>query len=61
MGFLRTFAKRLFTQPERPMLELGVQAPAFEVSDHHGQTVRSTDFTGKRYVLWFYPKADTPG
>ena len=43
------------------MLEVGQKAPAFEVQDHHGNTVRSSDFEGKNVVLWFYPKADTPG
>ena len=43
------------------MLETGTKAPAFELSDHEGNTVRLADFSGKRLVLWFYPKADTPG
>ncbi len=43
------------------MLAIGDPAPAFEVQDHEGRTVRSTDLLGRRYVLWFYPKADTPG
>ncbi len=61
MTFLSTFFRRLVTQPERPMLTVGSQAPAFEVLDHNGRTVRLSDFAGKRFVLWFYPKADTPG
>ena len=43
------------------LLEVGSQAPAFEVSDHAGNTVRLADFAGRRVVLWFYPKASTPG
>lgn len=43
------------------MLDTGTAAPDFEVSDHEGNTVRLADFAGKRLVLWFYPKADTPG
>lgn len=43
------------------LLNPGDQAPDFEVLDHRGQTVRLADLTGKRFVLWFYPKADTPG
>ena len=43
------------------MLELASLAPAFEVSDHDGNVVRSSDLAGRRYLLWFYPKADTPG
>jgi peroxiredoxin Q/BCP len=43
------------------MLTPGDPAPAFEVRDQRGQTVRLSDLSGKRVVLWFYPKADTPG
>ena len=43
------------------MLNVGDRAPEFEVADHEGNKVKLTDFAGKRVVLWFYPKADTPG
>ena len=43
------------------MLEAGSLAPDFEVRDHTGRTVRLSDYRGKHVVLWFYPKADTPG
>ena len=43
------------------LLAPGTPAPDFEVQDHNGNTVRLTDFAGKRVLLWFYPKADTPG
>jgi len=43
------------------MLKPGDAAPDFEVLDHQGRTVRLSDLRGKRVVLWFYPKADTPG
>ena len=43
------------------MLEQGTKAPSFSVKDHNGNTVSLTDFAGKKIVLWFYPKADTPG
>lgn len=43
------------------MLQTGQEAPDFEVSDHRGETVRLRDQRGQRVVLWFYPKADTPG
>lgn len=43
------------------MLPVGAAAPAFSVKDHHGQEVRLGDLKGRRVVLWFYPKADTPG
>jgi peroxiredoxin Q/BCP len=43
------------------MLKVGDPAPEFEVKDHHGRTVRLSDLRGSKVVLWFYPKADTPG
>ena len=43
------------------MLEPGQKAPDFEVKDHTGRTVRLSDYKGKDVVLWFYPRADTPG
>jgi len=61
MGIIRTFFRRLLTDESPAMLKTGDTAPPFEVEDHHGQTVRLSDFAGKRLVLWFYPKADTPG
>ena len=36
-------------------------APAFSLSDQNGQTVSLSDLSGKWKVLWWYPKADTPG
>ncbi len=43
------------------MLEPGDLAPDFEVTDHTGRTVRLADHRGRGVLLWFYPKADTPG
>jgi len=43
------------------MLAIGAVAPSFSVSDHQGRKVSLGDFHGRRVVLWFYPKADTPG
>ena len=43
------------------MLELGSEAPSFTLEDSDGQPVRLEDFRGKKVVLWFYPKDDTPG
>ena len=43
------------------LLNAGDEAPDFEVPDHHGNKVRLSDFRGKTVILWFYPKADTPG
>jgi thioredoxin-dependent peroxiredoxin len=57
---LGTFFRRLLAR-HAPILQPGQIAPAFEVRDHLGRLVRSSDFQGRRFVLWFYPKADTPG
>ncbi|MCL0044659.1 peroxiredoxin [Nitrospinaceae bacterium] len=43
------------------MLGKETRAPGFSVKDHNGNTVSLADFNGKKVVLWFYPKADTPG
>ena len=42
-------------------LKEGDKAPDFAVNDGEGKTVRSKDLKGKKYVLYFYPKDDTPG
>ncbi len=39
----------------------GSKAPAFDLLDQDGEAFSSADLDGKAYVLWFYPKADTPG
>ncbi len=43
------------------MLKRGDQAPDFAAPDHEGREVSLESLRGKRVVLWFYPKADTPG
>lgn len=42
-------------------LAVGTDAPAFTAKDTNGNTVSLSDFTGKKVVLYFYPKDDTPG
>jgi len=42
-------------------LAAGDKAPAFSLPDQNGNTVRLTDFAGKKLLVYFYPKADTPG
>jgi len=42
-------------------LKEGDKAPAFAVTDGEGNLVRSKDLRGKKFVLYFYPKDDTPG
>jgi peroxiredoxin Q/BCP len=43
------------------MLKEGDAAPDFTSTDAEGNTVNLSDFKGKRVVLYFYPKDDTPG
>ena len=43
------------------MPEPGDKAPDFTLPDQHGNAVALTDLRGKEVVLYFYPKADTPG
>jgi peroxiredoxin Q/BCP len=42
-------------------LKEGMKAPVFEGIDQNGNKVKLGDFTGKKVVLYFYPKDDTPG
>lgn len=43
------------------MLEVGMSAPDFTLADKDGNQVSLSDFAGKRVVLYFYPKDNTPG
>ncbi len=52
---IRTFIE------ESPLLKEGQRAPDFSVPDHTGRIVRLSDYSGKNLLLWFYPKANTPG
>jgi peroxiredoxin Q/BCP len=44
-----------------PRLAPGDRAPAFTLTDQHGKKVKLSDHKGKNVVVYFYPKADTPG
>ncbi|WP_254863178.1 thioredoxin-dependent thiol peroxidase [Halovivax gelatinilyticus] len=43
------------------MLEPGDDAPAFELSNQHGETVSLSEFSGQPVVVYFYPRANTEG
>ena len=43
------------------MLSIGSNAPEFQLSDQDGNTVNIKDFEGQKVLLWFYPKASSPG
>ena len=43
------------------MLDVGKKAPAFKLTAADGSTMSLKDFKGKKVLLWFFPKASTPG
>ncbi|HBL80749.1 MAG TPA: thioredoxin-dependent thiol peroxidase [Aequorivita sp.] len=42
-------------------LKVGDKAPDFKVNDEDGNSISSKDYKGKKWVVFFYPKANTPG
>lgn len=51
----------LISKRRNDMLAIGTTAPDFSVYDHNGNKLSLKDFRGSKIVLWFFPKADTPG
>ena len=43
------------------MIAVGEQAPSFTMVNQDGETVSLKDYAGKFVLMWWYPKADTPG
>lgn len=43
------------------LLEVGTKAPGFTLPDGEGNVISLSDFAGKKVVLYFYPKDNTPG
>jgi peroxiredoxin Q/BCP len=43
------------------MLDVGEKAPNFSLPDGNGTEISLDNFRGKKVVLWFFPKANTPG
>jgi peroxiredoxin Q/BCP len=43
------------------MPQTGDKAPAFNLADQHGNMIRLSSFKGRKVLVYFYPKADTPG
>jgi thioredoxin-dependent peroxiredoxin len=46
---------------EKRMLKEGDKAPDFQVTSDDGKTLSLADFRGKNLILYFFPKANTPG
>jgi peroxiredoxin Q/BCP len=42
-------------------IQIGAKAPAFALSNQAGKTISLKDFSGERFVIYFYPADDTPG
>ena len=43
------------------LLEIGSQAPDFSLQNQNNETISLSKLKGKKIILWFYPKANTPG
>jgi len=43
------------------ILAVGSEAPAFTLPNQDGELVSLADYSGKNVLLWWYPRADTPG
>jgi len=43
------------------MLETGTKAPEFTLDNQDGNSISLSDFLGQKVLVWFYPKASTPG
>jgi len=50
-----------FDREEIFLMDINDKAPEFTLPDQNGQKVSLKDFRGKTVVLFFFPKADTPG
>ena len=58
---LRPYGVKYLSREDTEMLEAGTKAPEFTLLDKDGNTVSLSDFAGKKVVLYFYPKDNTPG
>ncbi len=51
----------MVSMPKRSAIDVGSRAPAFALRDQDGKLVKLTDFRGRKVVLYFYVRDDTPG
>lgn len=59
-GILRHVGKRVMGKTGH-LPQPGEKAPSFSTTDCNGRPISLQDLEGKWVVLWFFPKADTPG
>lgn len=52
---------KIFIKSQMTKLKVGKPAPDFSSTDQHGKSLKLSDFKGKKVILYFYPKDDTPG
>lgn len=57
----RSVQLALAPMTERTTLSVGAKAPAFTLENQRGEKVRLSSFKGRKVLVYFYPKADTPG
>ena len=43
------------------LIDVGTEAPAFALTNQDGKSVTAAQFAGRYVLLWWYPRADTPG
>jgi len=43
------------------LLKQGDKAPDFSLENYNGEVISLKDFKGKKIIIWFFPKASTPG
>jgi hypothetical protein len=60
-GGLQRRLKNMPSDSKSKELKVGDKAPAFSLKNTEGKTVKLSDYEGKKVVLYFYPKDDTPG
>ena len=49
------------TANQTTRLQVGDKAPEFSLTSDSGENVRLADYAGRKVIVYFYPKADTPG
>ncbi|MFM2226208.1 MAG: hypothetical protein RJA07_2410 [Bacteroidota bacterium] len=52
---------KIFITNQMTKLKVGKAAPDFSSTDQHGKPIKLSDFKGRKVVLYFYPKDNTPG